>query len=88
MHIGLAHEIVPAARLESRGDEIVRELLKCGPEAQRIAKELVSRVAGKPIDHEVISYTAGRIAEVRASDEGREGVQAFLDKRKPRWIES
>lgn len=84
-HIGLVHEVVPAARLESRGEEIAQELLKCGPNARRIAKELVSRVSGKPIGEEVIDYTARLIAGVRASDEGREGVQAFLDKRTPNW---
>lgn len=85
LRIGLVHERVPADQLEARGEEIVQELLKCGPRAQRIAKELVFEVAGRKIDDGVIDYTARRIATVRATDEAREGVQAFLDKRTPKW---
>ena len=84
-HIGLVHETVAAENLEMRGEEIVQELLACGPHARRIAKQLVFNVSGKPIAERVIDYTSRLIAEVRASDEGREGVQAFLDKRKPDW---
>jgi methylglutaconyl-CoA hydratase len=54
--------------------------------AQREAKELIRAVAGKPVTSEVIQDTAERIARVRASPEGREGVGAFLEKRKPAWI--
>lgn len=84
-HIGLVHEVVAAESLQARGEEIVRELLACGPNARRIAKQLVFNVSGKPIDEEVIDYTSRLIAEVRASDEGREGIQAFLEKRKANW---
>jgi methylglutaconyl-CoA hydratase len=85
MRIGLVHEVVPAAELLARGEEIIDALLKCGPNARRVSKELVFKVAGKPIDDPLIDYTAQRIATVRASDEGREGVRAFLEKRAPQW---
>jgi len=83
--IGLVHEVAPAAGLEARGEEIIAELLKCGPGARRVAKQLVFDVAGRPIDDAVIEHTVACIARVRAGDEGREGLQAFLDKRPPRW---
>ncbi len=85
LRIGLVHEVVSAGELESTGETVIGELLKCGPNARRISKELVFNVAGRAIDDAVIDYTARRIAEVRASREGREGVQAFLDKRTPNW---
>ncbi len=84
--IGLAHEVVPADELVRRGEEMIAELLKCGPAARRVAKELVAGVAGRPLDDEVIDYTARTIARVRASDEGRDGVQSFLDKKRPGWL--
>ncbi len=85
LRIGLVHEVVPAGELADRGNAMLGELLKCGPNARRISKELVFNVAGRSTDESVIDYTARRIAEVRASPEGREGVQAFLDKRAPTW---
>lgn len=83
--IGLVHEVVAADDLGQAAEALVAELLKCGPGARRIAKELVFRVADRPIDDDVIEYTARRIATVRASEEGREGLEAFLAKRPPAW---
>lgn len=59
----------------------------CAPGAMGDAKRLVHDVAGKRIDHGLMEDTAKRIARARVSDEGQEGVRAFLDKRKPRWTE-
>ncbi|MBX9869124.1 MAG: enoyl-CoA hydratase/isomerase family protein, partial [Burkholderiaceae bacterium] len=56
------------------------------PHAVRAAKKLVHEVAGKEISVEMIANTVRHIAEIRASDEGREGVRAFLEKRKPNWL--
>ncbi len=84
--LGLLHEVVPAAELDQAVERIIAALLECGPAAQAAAKDLVHAVAGRPIDAELIEETARRIAAVRASDEGREGLGAFLDKRKPAWI--
>lgn len=59
----------------------------CAPGAVGEAKRLVNDVAGHPIDHGLMEDTARRIAHARVSDEGQEGVRAYLDKRKPRWAE-
>jgi methylglutaconyl-CoA hydratase len=83
--LGLVHEVVDRGALEARGRQIVETLLQGGPEAQRAAKDLIFAVSGRRIDDGLIEETAGRIADLRASDEGREGVAAFLEKRRPNW---
>lgn len=83
--LGLVHEVVDRNALEARGRQIVDALLSGGPQAQRAAKDLVFAVAGKPVDESLVEETARRIADVRASEEGREGVAAFLEKRRPNW---
>lgn len=84
--LGLVHEVVAAARLDETVEQIIAALLECGPAAQAAAKDLIHAVAGRPIEAALIEDTARRIAAVRASDEGREGLGAFLDKRSPAWI--
>jgi len=84
--IGLIHETVPDEALQDTGKRIIRALLKGGPEAQVAAKDLVLAVAARAIDDDVVEDTAGRIARIRASDEAQEGIAAFLEKRKPKWI--
>ena len=84
--IGLVHDIVPADTLDARVNEILGALLLAGPKAQTAAKDLIRAVARQPIDAAVVADTAERIARVRASAEGREGVAAFLDKRAPAWV--
>jgi methylglutaconyl-CoA hydratase len=86
LRIGLVHDIVPAAALDTRIDELLCALLAAGPKAQAAAKALIRAVAHQPIDARVIADTAERIAAIRASAEGREGVTAFLDKRAPSWV--
>jgi methylglutaconyl-CoA hydratase len=84
--IGLVHEVVPAERLEARVGEIVGELLKGGPAAIASAKQLVRLVEMMPQGGSILAEaTVGMIAERRASSEGREGIAAFLEKRKPGW---
>jgi methylglutaconyl-CoA hydratase len=83
--LGLVHEIAPTDDLAAAAAPIVEALLAAGPRAEAAAKAMIARVAGAPIDDALIAETARRIAEVRATDEGREGVSAFLEKRKPRW---
>jgi methylglutaconyl-CoA hydratase len=84
--LGLVHEVVADdAALRSRGQELATLLLKNGPRAMAAAKELIAGVAGRVVDAGLISDTAGRIAERRASTEGREGLTAFLEKRTPEW---
>ena len=84
--IGLVHDIVPIAQLDDRVNEILGPLLVAGPGAQRECKALIRAVAHKPIDGQVIGDTVQRIANVRASPEGKEGVAAFLEKRDASWI--
>ena len=85
LRIGLVHEVVPADGLEARGSEVARMLLQCSPDAHRRAKALIDAVAGRPIDEALADDVAQRIAAARASDDGREGIAAFLEKRPPRW---
>ena len=83
--LGLVHEVVAAESLDTKVAEIVAALVANGPAAVRACKRLVQDVAGSPIDAALRDDTARRIADIRASPEGREGVQAFLDKRDPAW---
>jgi methylglutaconyl-CoA hydratase len=84
--IGLVHDLVPLGQLDDRINEILGPLLMAGPAAQAECKTLIRAVAHRPIDDEVISDTVERIATVRASAEGKEGVGAFLKKRSASWI--
>ncbi len=83
--IGLVHEVVAGEALEARGAEVVGMLLQCSPDAHRRAKALIDAVAGRPIDQALADDVASRIAAARASDDGREGIAAFLEKRAPSW---
>jgi methylglutaconyl-CoA hydratase len=84
--IGLVHEVVPAGGLDRAVDAVLDHLLKCGPKATASAKRLVRDLTGCPITPEVVDDTAQRIAELRATAEAREGIAAFLEKRKPAWL--
>jgi methylglutaconyl-CoA hydratase len=85
--LGFVHEVVPLEQIDSRVDEIVATLVANGPMAVKACKRLVQDVANRPITEELRADTARRIADIRASAEGREGVQSFLNKRRPAWIE-
>ena len=84
--IGLLHELVPLAGLDARVDEVLDALALAGPQAQREAKLLVRAIANRPIDAPLVADTVERIARVRATDEAREGLSAFLAKREPSWL--
>jgi methylglutaconyl-CoA hydratase len=84
--IGLVHDICPIDELDTRINELLGALLVAGPRAQAEAKELIRAVAAWPIDDAVIADTAARIARVRGSPEGKEGVAAFLEQRPPAWV--
>ena len=85
--IGLVHEIVPGdEELDEAIGEIIDNLLKNGPRAQAESKSVLRVIAGRPIDDATSEETAQRAAIVRSSLEGREGIAAFLEKRKPNWI--
>jgi methylglutaconyl-CoA hydratase len=84
--IGLVHEVVEPEQLDGAVARLLDDLLKGGPAALAAAKRLVRDLAGRPLDAELIDDTAQRIALLRATAEGREGVAAFLDKRRPGWL--
>ena len=86
LRIGLVHEVTASPQLDTRIGDIVGALRVAGPSAQLECKALIRGVAHRPIDADVISGTAGHIAAVRASPEGKEGVAAFLGKRRPAWL--
>jgi len=84
--IGFVHEVVPADQLDAQVDELVKALTSAGPAAVRACKQLVQDVAEQAIDAALIDRTVQGIADIRASAEGKEGVQSFLQKRKPNWL--
>ena len=75
-----------SGELDERLDALVEALLQNGPMAVRGAKDLVNSVAGRTLDDELIEDTCQRIAAIRVSPEGQEGLGAFLEKRKPAWL--
>ena len=83
--IGLASEVVAPAELDAKVEERVQQILLNGPTAIARAKELVERVPGMPFP-EAKRYTVEVIAKLRISDEGQEGMDAFLNRRKPKWV--
>jgi methylglutaconyl-CoA hydratase len=85
--IGLVHDLAPSVEaLDERVNDLLGALMLAGPHAQTAVKALVRAIAHRPIDERVVGDTAERIATVRASDEAREGVAAFLGKRSPAWV--
>jgi methylglutaconyl-CoA hydratase len=86
LRIGFAHEAVAADMLDAKVAEIVKALVNNSPNAVQHAKVLVRDVAGKTVNDALLADTAERIAQIRASEQGREGVASFLEKRKPAWL--
>lgn len=85
--IGLVHDICEMEDLDSRVQLAATQLLMGGPKALAAAKKLIADAALRPLDDELSRDTAARIAELRAGDEGREGVAAFLERRNAAWVE-
>jgi len=83
--LGLLHAIVPPEELISTGEKIAQTLLTNSPQAITIAKHLIPNVSNKSIDQELIQLTTECIAAIRVSQEGQEGLTAFLEKRAPKW---
>lgn len=86
LRIGFVHEVVSADALDARVAALAQALVNAGPAAVKACKQLVQDVAGNAITPELIAMTVRGIADIRVSDEGREGVQSFLQKRKPGWL--
>jgi len=85
LRIGLVHDVVPDEALRDIGRRVIKALLRGGPNAQVAAKDLILTISGRPLD-DLAEETAKRIARLRVSEEGREGIAAFLEKRKPGWL--
>ena len=86
--LGLVHEVVASAEdFDAACTHITNTLSKNSPQGMRAAKELIFAVSHKVIDQTVIQNTTQRIADIRVSAEGQEGLSAFLEKRKPNWIQ-
>jgi len=83
--MGFVHELVAPEALDAKVAELVATVAANGPAAARACKRLVQDIAGRPVDADLRAETARRIADIRASAEGKEGVQAFLNKRDPAW---
>lgn len=83
--IGLVQDIAPPEELDTMANAILGELVQRAPGAQAATKALIDVVAKRPIGPDLMRDMATRIATARASDEGREGVRAFLEKRAPSW---
>ncbi len=84
--MGFVHELCTPDEIDARVAALVATLVANGPAAVRACKQLVRDVAGRPIDAALRDETARRIADIRASAEGREGVLSFLNKRPPNWL--
>ena len=84
--IGFVHEVVAADALDATVAGIVKALVNNSPNAVCQAKVLVRDMAGQDVGDALLHDTAERIAQIRASSEGREGVASFLEKRKPSWL--
>ena len=84
--IGFVHELAPADELDATVNMMLGHLVMASPNAMSETKQLIRDVVGRPIDDELTRDTASRLARVRASDDAQEGISAFFEKRKPRWV--
>jgi methylglutaconyl-CoA hydratase len=83
--MGFVHEVVGAEAIDATVDGLVAAIVGNGPEATRACKALVDDVAGRPVDAALRAETARRIADIRSTPEGREGIASFLEKRPASW---
>jgi methylglutaconyl-CoA hydratase len=83
--VGLLSMVSPSERLDGEIEEMLKHLVQGGPEALAKIKDLIRFVSSGPVSESMIDDTAQRIAEIRVSPEGREGIASFLEKRKPAW---
>ncbi len=87
LRIGFVHEVVAADALDAKVEALLKALTSASPNAVRACKKLVLDVAEREINAGLIAATVQGIADIRASGEGKEGVQSFLHKRKPAWLQ-
>jgi methylglutaconyl-CoA hydratase len=81
-------EICPADELDGTINAMLGHLVAAGPAALAATKDLIRAIANRTVDEDVVQDTATRIAGIRASKEGREGIRSFLEKRKPSWVDA
>ena len=86
LRTGFVHAVVAPDQLDAKVDELARAITAASPDAVRACKKLVQDVAERDINAQLIAATVEGIADIRASEQGREGVQSFLQKRKPGWL--
>ena len=86
-HIGLLSEVIGPENLDKQIGLLIDALLANGPEAVIASKQLVADINGQAIGSDLIEHTCKIIAKIRVSEQGQEGLQAFLEKRKPHWLE-
>lgn len=84
--IGLVHEVVTADALVAKVADLTQALVNASPHAVRACKKLLQDVAEREINDALVAQTVAGIADIRSSSEGKEGVQSFLQKRKPYWV--
>ncbi len=85
LHLGLLHQVVSVDELHAVSDAMILTLLANSPAAVKAAKALIFTVANQPTTQALIDETSQRIAAIRVSAEGQEGLSAFLQKRTPAW---
>ena len=78
--------MVAAEALDATVQALVSALVAASPHAVAEAKRLVHDMTGQPLTEALVDDTVARIADIRASEQGREGVKSFLEKRKPSWL--
>ncbi len=86
LRIGFVHAVVGAEQLDAQVNTLLQALTSASPNAVKACKTLLHQVAGQDINATLIAHTVQGIASIRASSEGKEGVQSFLQKRKPAWL--
>ena len=85
--LGMVSEVVDEAELDNKINELLQIILINSAEAVKAAKQMIFAVEGKPVTGDMMQMTSESIADIRASEEGKEGLSAFLEKRKPSWID-
>lgn len=85
--IGLVSEVTNIEMLDAAVEKLCKALCLASPDAIRATKKLIDEVVEKPMTHELIAHTVKEIAVIRSTPQGKEGVQAFLQKRLPNWIQ-
>jgi methylglutaconyl-CoA hydratase len=85
LSLGLLHQVVAPGQLDQTADNFIQNLLLNSPAAIKAAKALIHNIYNRKIGNNVIAHTTQAIAEIRVSEQGQEGLTAFLNKRKPNW---